>query len=97
MPNGTLIILEAIALVVLGQVAHIVSAKITARGEIIDNLILAIVVGVAIFSLLGEPSATTAIPYLAAGYAGGEILDWLFKPWWNKPEESAASATPAKR
>jgi len=84
MVNPILLMLEAIALVVLGTVAHVVHAKVTKAGEIIDDLILAVIVGIACYSIFGEPSSSTVVPYMAAGYAGGEILDWLFKPWWEK-------------
>jgi len=81
--NPTLILLEAIALTVLGAVAHIVRAKVKDLSDIADNLILAVIIGIACFAKLGEPSSETAIMYMVAGYAGGEILDWIFRPWWN--------------
>ena len=74
--------LEGIALTVIGAVAHIVRAKIKPVSDIVDNLVLAVVVGIACFALFGEPSSLTAIPYMAAGYSAGEFLDWVFKPWW---------------
>lgn len=84
--QDTMILLEAIALVVLGTVAHVVRAKVYNVPDILDNILMAVVVGVALFSQLGEPTTVTVIMYLAAGYSGGEVLDWLLKPWWNKPE-----------
>jgi hypothetical protein len=81
---GALIMLEAIALVVIGAVGHVVRAKVREVSDIVDNLLMAVVVGVALFALLGEPSSENAVLYMAGGYSGGEILDWLFKPWWNQ-------------
>lgn len=83
MPNPILILLEAIALTVIGSVAHVVRAKISKISDIADNLVLAVVVGIACFAKLGEPSDLTVVPYLIAGYAAGEFVDWIFKPWWN--------------
>lgn len=84
MSADALIMLEAIGLTVAGAVAHVVRAKVKDASDIVDDLVLAVVVGIACFALMGEPSSATAIPYMAAGYSGGEALDWLFKPWWNK-------------
>jgi len=80
---GAEIMLEAIALTIIGAVGHVVRAKIREISDIVDNLLLAVVVGVALFALLGEPSSENAVFYMAGGYSGGEIMDWLFKPWWN--------------
>jgi len=82
--NPILLMLEAIALVVLGAVGHVVRAKITDPWSIVDNLVIAVIVGIACYSIFGEPTSATVVPYMAAGYAGGEIFDWLFKPWWEK-------------
>ena len=81
---GWQIMAEAIGLAVLGAIAHIVRAKVADHSDIADNFILAVVVGVACFAMLGEPSSVTAIPYMAAGYGASEAMDWLFKPWWNE-------------
>lgn len=78
-----IIMLEAIALVIIGAVAHVTRARMTDIADIVDNLILAVILGIACFALFGEPSAVTAIPYMAAGYGSSEFLDWVFKPWWN--------------
>lgn len=79
-----LLMAEAVALVVIGSVAHIVRNKISDVGIIVDNLVLAVIAGIAGFSMMGEPSAATAIPYMGIGYGLSEFFDWIFKPWWEK-------------
>ncbi len=84
--QATLLLLEAVGLVVLGAVGHVIRAKVRDVSDILDNLLLAVVAGVVLYSMLGEPTTATVVMYMAAGYSGGEALDWLLKPWWNKPE-----------
>ena len=79
-----LLMLEAIALVLIGSVAHLTRNKITDTDTIIDNFILAVIAGIAGFAMMGEPSSATAIPYMGIGYGLSEFFDWVFKPWWEK-------------
>lgn len=82
--DAWLLMLEAVGLVVMGAVVHLVRNKITEIGAIVDNLILAVVAGIAGFSMFGEPSTATVIPYMVVGYGLSEFFDYIFKPWWEK-------------
>lgn len=79
-----MLMLEGIALCAVGTAAHIIRNKIRKIDDIVDNLVLSIVVGIACFAMFGEPSSLTAVPYMIAGYSSSEFLDWVFKPWWEK-------------
>lgn len=77
-----LIMLEAIALAVIGTCGQLIRDKKLHSWDSLDNLALAVIVGIVCFALLGEPTRITAPLMMSAGYAGAEFLEWVFKPWW---------------
>ena len=82
MLNPQLIFLEAIALSVLGSLFEIFRDKLYRSWDVLDNLAIAVIVGIVCFAMLGEPTRVTAPLMMAAGYGGAEFLEWIFKPWW---------------
>jgi hypothetical protein len=72
--NAVLLLLEAIAVCIIGAVSHHYIEPEKDRSSLIGHLVLAVVVGIIEYSFLGEVTNATLLAYMMAGYAAPSIV-----------------------
>ncbi len=80
-----IIMLEAIALAVIGGSAYIMLKHIEQDvGDLQPTryLSLAVIAGIIVFALFGEPTNVTAWQFMAAGFAAPTFVKEILVPWW---------------
>jgi len=83
--EGSIIMLEAIALTMIGGVFYILMKHL--EQDIKDlqpirYLAVAVIAGILVFAKLGEPSDLTAWQFMAAGFGGPAFIKQILVPWW---------------
>lgn len=81
---GWLIMLEAICLSLIGGAFFVILKDVYGK-DATKHLILSVIIGFWVWSVLGEPTASTIIPYGMAGALAPEVGRHLLKnKWWEK-------------
>lgn len=83
--EGSIIMLEAIALAVIGGVGYILLKHLDQDVkdlQPIRYLALCVIAGILTFAALGEPSNVTAWQFMAAGFTAPAFIKQILIPWW---------------
>ena len=78
------LMLEGIALAVIGALAHHYIETDQEKRDILSHLSLGVIAGVVAFALMGEPTSATAIGYVAAGYFAPSFIKNAVERWKDK-------------
>lgn len=79
-----MLMLEGIALAVIGALAHHYIEVDEEKRDIVNHLSLGVIAGVVAFALMGEPSSANAIGYVAAGYFAPSFIKNAVERWKDK-------------
>jgi len=84
MLHAWLILLESIALCIIGAAVHLVAETESKKRDPVAHLVAAVALGIIFFAALGEPTSKTAPAFIFAGYLGPSLFKNLALRWKRK-------------
>lgn len=87
-----MLMLEGIALALLGALAHHYIEIDDKKRDIVNHLSLGVIAGIVAFALMGEPSSANAVGYIAAGYLAPSFIKNAVVRWKDKLMNMIAGA-----